>query len=100
MYSNPPIHGMQIATRILSNDQYLQEWKDELKAVSNRITDVRRLLRAELERLKTPGTWDHITSQIGMFTYTGLTEKQCEILINNFHIFLLKNGRISLVHRH
>lgn len=97
MYSSPPLHGMQIANRILSNEKYLQEWKDELKEVSNRITEVRKLLRSELELLNTPGTWDHITSQIGMFSYTGLSEKQCEILINNFHIFLLKNGRISLV---
>ena len=97
MWSNPPIHGMQIVTRILSNPSYFQEWKDELRAVANRISEVRLLLRTELEALKTPGTWDHITSQIGMFSYTGLTEKQCEILINNFHIYLLKNGRISLV---
>ena len=99
MYSNPPMHGMLIANKILSNDKYSAEWKAELKAVSNRITEVRKLLRDELERLNTPVTWDHITSQIGMFSYTGLSEKQCEILINNFHIFLLKNGRISLVYR-
>jgi aspartate aminotransferase len=99
MWSNPPIHGMYIVTRILSNEQYFQEWKDELKSVAGRLAEVRFLLRNELERLKTPGTWDHITSQIGMFSYTGLSEKQCEILTNNFHVYLLKNGRISLVNR-
>lgn len=31
-----------------------------------------------------------------MFSYTGLTTKQCEILINKFHIYLLKSGRISM----
>jgi len=31
-----------------------------------------------------------------MFSYTGLTVKQCEILINKWHIYLLKNGRISM----
>ena len=31
-----------------------------------------------------------------MFSYTGLTVKQCEILINKYHIYLLKSGRISM----
>ena len=57
---------------------------------------MRKVLRNELERLKTPGTWNHITDQIGMFSYTGLTQKQCEILINKYHVYLLKSGRISM----
>lgn len=31
-----------------------------------------------------------------MFSYTGLSPKQCEILINKYHIYLLKSGRISM----
>ena len=42
------------------------------------------------------GSWDHITDQIGMFTYTGLNEKQCEQMISKHHIYLVKNGRISM----
>jgi aspartate aminotransferase len=42
------------------------------------------------------GKWNHITDQIGMFSYTGLSEKQCEILIKKYHIYLLKSGRISM----
>jgi aspartate aminotransferase len=58
---------------------------------------MRKALREELERLGTPGTWDHITSQIGMFSYLGLTEKQCEQLIAKHHIYLIKAGaRISV----
>lgn len=57
---------------------------------------MRALLRQHLEELKAPGTWNHITDQIGMFSYTGLSEKACEILINKYHIYLLKSGRISV----
>ena len=32
-------------------------------------------LRERLEKLGTPGAWDHITAQIGMFSYTGLSGK-------------------------
>lgn len=57
---------------------------------------MRRLLRNELERIQTPGTWSHITEQIGMFSYTGLSEKVCNILTNKYHVYLLKTGRISM----
>jgi len=49
-----------------------------------------------LERIQAPGTWNHITDQIGMFSYTGLSEKVCDILINKYHVYLLKSGRISM----
>ena len=31
-----------------------------------------------------------------MFAYTGLKEAQCERLTNEFHVYLLKSGRISV----
>jgi len=97
MYSNPPMHGALIVHRVLSNPEYYKQWAKELETVSKRIIEVRDLLRKKLEELKTPGTWEHITDQIGMFSYTGLNEKICESLINKYHVYMLKNGRISLV---
>lgn len=43
-----------------------------IEVMSGRITAMRRKLREELVRLETPGNWDHIVDQIGMFSYTGL----------------------------
>lgn len=97
MYSSPPAHGARIVSRILSNPEYFKRWAEELSAVSKRIIEVRHLLRSELERLGTPGKWNHITDQIGMFSFTGLNEKICVDLINKHHVYMLKNGRISLV---
>jgi len=31
-----------------------------------------------------------------MFSYTGLTAKQCDVLINKYHIYMTRNGRISV----
>jgi aspartate aminotransferase len=75
MYSNPPVHGALIVHRVLSNPEYFQRWASELESVSKRIIEVRSLLRKQLESLNTPGTWEHITDQIGMFSYTGLNGK-------------------------
>jgi aspartate/tyrosine/aromatic aminotransferase len=42
------------------------------------------------------GDRSFITTQIGMFAYTGLSEAQVERLTKEFNIFLLKSGRISM----
>lgn len=96
MYSSPPIHGARIVARVLGHEGYRRQWEAELQAVSERIKKTRELLRSGLEQKGTPGTWNHITEQIGMFSYTGLTADQCELLISKWHIYLLKNGRISM----
>merc|ERR1719336_964141 len=69
MYSNPPKHGCYIAKGILGNTENYKNWEKELKMMSNRILDMRQALKAEVDRLGTPGTWNHIMEQIGMFTF-------------------------------
>ena len=39
--------------------------------MADRVIAMRTGLRERLEKLGTPGTWNHITDQIGMFSYTG-----------------------------
>lgn len=57
---------------------------------------MRRALYDELRRLGTPGNWDHIINQIGMFSYTGLTKKQIKTLREDYHIYMLESGRASI----
>lgn len=96
MYSNPPAFGSRIVNLVLNDATLRSEWMDCIKTMSSRIITMRKALYDELVALKTPGTWEHITQQIGMFSYTGLNEKQVEILIKEFSIYLLKTGRISM----
>jgi len=96
MYSSPPKHGAELVQKILGDKAQLEAWKKELSGMADRILQVRSLLRRGLEEKGTPGTWNHITDQIGMFSFTGLTPPQCERLINKHHIYLLNSGRISL----
>ncbi len=51
--------------------------------MSVRIQDMRKELLDELVRLGTPGSWTHITSQIGMFSFTGLSPAQCKANIRS-----------------
>jgi len=96
MYSSPPIHGALLVTKILGSPERLGRWKVELKSMADRILEVRAALRKGLEDKGTAGTWNHITDQIGMFSFTGFTPAECERLISEHHIYLLKSGRISL----
>ena len=45
-YSSPPRHGARIAAIILNEPSMRQQWLDELVTVTNRITAMRKLLRA------------------------------------------------------
>jgi len=96
MYSNPPAHGARVVEMVLNNDALFAEWKDNIKTMSGRIIAMRKGLRDKLEALGTPGTWNHITDQIGMFSFTGLNPEMCAFLVNEKHIYLLKSGRISM----
>lgn len=58
---------------------------------------MRKSLRTKLEELNgKPGSWKHITDQIGMFSFTGLSEKQVLKIREDAHIYMTKNGRISM----
>lgn len=94
--SNPPAYGARIAALCLNDKELFAEWEDNLRTMSGRIIDMRKALRGKLEELDTPGTWNHITDQIGMFSFTGLTEKQVLKIREEAHVYMTKNGRISM----
>jgi len=96
MYSNPPRHGAYIVATVLGDKELAAEWLQEVKMMSGRIIDMRQDLYNALLKNGCPGNWEHIIKQIGMFTYTGLSPVQCQTLIEKYHIYLLKNGRISM----
>lgn len=95
-YSSPPAHGARIAGLILNDPSLRSQWLAELINVTERITKMRTLLRATLERIGARGTWEHVTNQIGMFSFTGLTPKQSEAMVKEHEVYMTKNGRISV----
>ncbi|XP_023328208.1 aspartate aminotransferase, cytoplasmic isoform X2 [Eurytemora carolleeae] len=96
MYSNPPAHGARIVDLVLQDPALYAEWRDCISIMATRIIKMRTGLRERLEKLGTPGSWSHITEQIGMFSYTGLSPEMCEYLKTEKHLYLLKSGRISM----
>jgi aspartate aminotransferase, mitochondrial len=80
MYSNPPIHGARIASAVLNDPAFNKQWLQEVKGMADRIITMRHLLKDNLEKLGSKHDWSHITNQIGMFAYTGLSPEQMDKL--------------------
>lgn len=96
MYSNPPIHGARIASTILNNPELYQQWLGEVKGMADRIMNMRALLKSNLENLGSSHDWSHITNQIGMFAYTGMTPEQMDTLAKEHSVYATRDGRISV----
>jgi len=94
--SNPPVHGARIAAEVVGDDALFDQWKSEMKQMADRIKSVRSLLQKELERASPDRDWSFVTRQIGMFSFTGLTPAQVERMTSEHHVFMTKDGRISL----
>ncbi|KAK4691089.1 aspartate aminotransferase, cytoplasmic, partial [Lecanoromycetidae sp. Uapishka_2] len=95
--SNPPAYGARIASLVLNDQALFKEWEANLRTMAGRIIDMRKALRSKLEELNgKEGSWKHITDQIGMFSFTGLTEKQVLKIREDAHVYMTKNGRISM----
>lgn len=94
--SNPPAFPARITSLVLNDDKLFKQWTEELRGMAERIIAMREALHKHLIGLKTPGNWDHIITQIGMFSFTGLTPPQVQFLTEKYHVYLTKNGRISM----
>lgn len=96
MYISPPKYGAEIVSTVLSDPALMDEWKKCLKVMFDRVQSVRSSIKENLDRLGTPGNWDHITTQRGMFCFLGLTPHQVEYIRIKHHVHILPNGRANM----
>lgn len=97
MYSNPPIHGAKIVANVVGTPELFSEWKEEMEMMAGRIKSVRQKLYDSLSAKDKSGKdWSFILKQIGMFSFTGLNKAQSENMTNKWHVYMTKDGRISL----
>lgn len=97
MYSNPPIHGARIVANVVGDPALFDEWKAEMEMMAGRIKNVRQKLFDSLFAKDNSGKdWSFILKQIGMFSFTGLNKAQSDNMTNKWHVYMTKDGRISL----
>jgi aspartate aminotransferase len=71
MYSSPPIHGSSIVKTVLEDEELTKEYYANCEEMADRIGSMRRRLVEVLKEVGSTHDWSHVTSQIGMFAFTG-----------------------------
>lgn len=95
-YSNPPTTGAAIVAGVLANPESRATWESELAAMRDRIKQMRQELRDGLAKAVPDGDFDYITTQKGMFSYSGLSREQMHRLREEHGVYGLDSGRICV----
>ena len=95
-YSNPPTHGAQVVATVLNTPALRAQWEEELAGMRNRIKAMRVALVEKLKAAGVTADIDFITTQRGMFSYSGLTKLQMERLRGEFGVYGVDSGRICV----
>ncbi len=95
-YSNPPTHGGTVCAMVLNTPDLRKMWEEELAEMRVRIKAMRS---AFVEKLKAAGVkqdMSFITTQIGMFSYSGLSKDQMVRLRGEFGVYGTDTGRMCV----
>ncbi len=95
-YSNPPIHGGAVVAAVLGNPELRALWEKELGEMRVRIKAMRQKLVDGLKAAGVKQDMSFITTQIGMFSYSGLNKEQMVRLRNAFGVYGTDTGRMCV----
>ena len=95
-YSNPPIHGGAVVAAVLNNPELRALWEKELGEMRVRIKAMRQKLVDGLKAAGVKQDMSFITTQIGMFSYSGLSKDQMVRLRNEFGVYGTDTGRMCV----
>ncbi len=96
IYSNPPAHGSAVVTHILNDAELRAEWEKEVAEMRDRIQEMRELFVATLKAEGVDADFSFIERQNGMFSFSGLSKDQVNRLKEEFGIYIVGSGRISV----
>ncbi|WP_217517801.1 amino acid aminotransferase [Vibrio metschnikovii] len=96
IYSNPPAHGAAVVTYILQNPALRAEWEAEVAEMRERIQEMRELFVTRLQEIGVNADFSFIERQNGMFSFSGLNKQQVQRLKEEFGVYIVGSGRISV----
>ena len=94
IYSSPATTGALLVNNVLNDAALTAEWEAELKEMRERIIQMRQLLQQKLNAELPDRDFSYLVKQQGMFSYTGLTAEQVDILKDKYGIYLVRSGRM------
>ena len=95
-YSNPPTHGGAVVAMVLGDPKLRAQWEQELAGMRTRIKAMRRKLVDGLKAAGVKQDMGFITTQVGMFSYSGLSKEQMVRLRNEFGVYGTDTGRMCV----
>jgi aromatic-amino-acid transaminase len=95
-YSNPPTFGAQVVATVLTTPALRALWEEELAGMRERIKAMRVALVAKLKAAGVTQDLSYITTQKGMFSYSGLSKEQMQRLRTEFGVYGVDSGRICV----
>ncbi len=95
-YSNPPTHGGAVVAAVLGNPELRALWEKELGEMRVRIKAMRQALVDGLQAAGVQQDMSFITTQIGMFSYSGLSKEQMVRLRSEFGVYGTDTGRMCV----
>lgn len=95
-YSNPPLHGAQLVSTILSSPELTATWKAELHNMCQRVKEMRKALVASLFVYASNKDFLPLAQQKGLFSFTGLSMEQVHRLRKEKGIYMTDNGRLNI----
>ena len=95
-YSNPPTHGGAVVAAVLNSPELRAQWEAELGEMRVRIKAMRQKLVDGLKAAGVTQDMSFITTQIGMFSYSGLSKDQMVRLRSEFGVYGTDTGRMCV----
>lgn len=95
-YSNPPTHGGAVVATVLGDATLRAQWEQELAGMRTRIKAMRKKLVEGLKAAGVQKDMGFITTQVGMFSYSGLSKEQMVRLRNEFGVYGTDTGRMCV----
>lgn len=95
-YSNPATHGGTAVAMVLNTPELRAQWESELAEMRVRIKTMRQKLVDGLKAAGVTQDMSFITSQIGMFSYSGLNKDQMVRLRSEFGVYGTDTGRMCV----
>lgn len=95
-YSSPPAFGARLVACVLNDAQLKASWLAEVETMRQRIIAMRQALVTGLKTTLPHGDFDYLLHQRGMFSYTGLSVQQVEMLRQQYGIYLVASGRMCM----
>jgi aromatic-amino-acid transaminase len=94
IYSSPATTGALLVDNVLNDADLTAQWEAELKEMRERIIKMRQILNEKLSQALPSHDFSYLVKQQGMFSYTGLTAEQVDILKDKYGIYLVRSGRM------